>query len=645
LGTAECTGDIEIAAEIAPKAQIVVFEGTNTDSIIQNMISNPTISQFSSSWFVGFSPITQTLLTVMAAQGQSFFEASGDFGAYEPPVLLAGCGMAVTNPPPGAGIVQTIAPAGDIRSLNLLTLAGGTVLTMNMGVWASETTWPTGAGGIFTNVSIPTYQQNANPGNPAVSAISRNAPDVSAIAQNIYFITSDCNNSPSPAVVNTVLTPAQCVNHNCPPPPPPLIPVPNGNRVLQACPAAQITPGQAQVFNGTSAAAPIWAAFTALVNQQSNTGPIGFMNPTLYQIGKTPARYANSFHDIQDMSNNNNSCGFGYNAVAGYDLATGWGTPQCQLVAQINAPRPRITLGVSSTPQQGPVICINGQGFTKGGTVNIQYAGVPEQPVIAGTSTPQPLTVTSNQAVDTNGNFGFSDVNQIEFVANSVAAGVAACTPQEIANGTVSVNVTDNTLGTSATATMPASLWCKTNDGVTVGAGCQPAPVVTITLSNIAFSTTGSNLFNCNSPANMNMQAIKGETNGQIIITCTPQFANGMVSTTQQPFSQEVSCGDGHGALFTGSCQGTGSAGNAVNGSLTFTIEDKCASGLVDSNNATTFTFTNLVPGAPQSSPGIGPDRSVTNALSSCDSFSNACSVGNKCLFNDFKASVTVKSL
>ena len=42
-------------------------------------------------------------------------------------------------------------------------------------------------------------------------------------------------------------------------------------------------------LGGTSCAAPLWAAFTALVNQQaaaSGQAPVGFLNPALYSIGQ-----------------------------------------------------------------------------------------------------------------------------------------------------------------------------------------------------------------------------------------------------------------------------------------------------------------------------------------------------------------------
>jgi hypothetical protein len=53
---------------------------------------------------------------------------------------------------------------------------------------------------------------------------------------------------------------------------------------------------------GTSFAAPRWAGFIALVNQQAEAAgkaPIGFLNSTLYAPAESSnANYATDFHDI-----------------------------------------------------------------------------------------------------------------------------------------------------------------------------------------------------------------------------------------------------------------------------------------------------------------------------------------------------------
>jgi hypothetical protein len=47
---------------------------------------------------------------------------------------------------------------------------------------------------------------------------------------------------------------------------------------------------------------------------------LGFLNPFLYGIG-IGSGYDSDFHDITSGSNG------GYSAVTGYDLVTGWGSP------------------------------------------------------------------------------------------------------------------------------------------------------------------------------------------------------------------------------------------------------------------------------------------------------------------------------
>ena len=82
-------------------------------------------------------------------------------------------------------------------------------------------------------------------------------------------------------------------------------------------------------WGGTSFAAPRWAAWLALVNQQVVAGGhpsgLGFINPTLYLIGQDPF-YNNDFHDIASGNNDTNGQSKFYSAVIGYDLTTGWGS-------------------------------------------------------------------------------------------------------------------------------------------------------------------------------------------------------------------------------------------------------------------------------------------------------------------------------
>jgi len=95
--------------------------------------------------------------------------------------------------------------------------------------------------------------------------------------------------------------------------------------------------GRWGVFGGTSAASPAWAAVIAVLNQKIH-GPAGFINPAIYALAQS-VHYKSSFHDI--TSGNNAICmGYcgedGFLAGKGYDLTTGWGSPDVtQFIAQI----------------------------------------------------------------------------------------------------------------------------------------------------------------------------------------------------------------------------------------------------------------------------------------------------------------------
>jgi hypothetical protein len=191
-----------------------------------------------------------------------------------------------------------------------ITDAGGTDLVTAGpgGAWQSETGWVGSGGGWNTQSPVPTGSPNflwdqstainsTNNGDPSY----RNIPDVSAQADTVDYF---------------------CANYSC------------GG------------------VGGTSLAAPRWAGFVALINQQAasnatSTGsnmPLGFLNPLIYPMGTADgATYGNVFHDITSGSNASDSnppltctapaygclsSGLqGFNAEPGLDFVTGWGTP------------------------------------------------------------------------------------------------------------------------------------------------------------------------------------------------------------------------------------------------------------------------------------------------------------------------------
>ena len=83
--------------------------------------------------------------------------------------------------------------------------------------------------------------------------------------------------------------------------------------------------GDRDVFGGTSAVAPLWAALIAQVNQRrASRGkrPVGFINPKLYRL--RPG--ARAFHDVVTGNNDIEKLGK-YSAGPGWDPCTGLGTP------------------------------------------------------------------------------------------------------------------------------------------------------------------------------------------------------------------------------------------------------------------------------------------------------------------------------
>jgi hypothetical protein len=421
-GNAEAAADIEMCLALAPEAQIIVFEGGQFDSVLANIANNPDVKQVSSS--VG-APLTQTttsLLLQLAAQGQSFFQASGDSGAFEPP------GMACT----AAGIPTP--PVGRVRSSPWATLTGGTSLFM-AGTGASyigEAAWAGSGGGILPNVPLPAYQMNIATAFNGASTQFRNLPDVAALATDVFTVITDCN-------------------HN----------------LVAKCDGGIIT-GDQFAGGGTSLAAPLWAAFTALVNEvgaSNSDGSIGFANPLLYHLAQDPMTYAQTFHDVTPVvpgftvnAFNLNVCGFGYHTTSGYDLVTGLGTPSCALLQKIAGPavKPFVDAAMSQDQLFGLAICGHGIGFTPNGTVTVQYGAVPKSD---GTELSTPAKIATLTA-DATGRVSFADLATFDF--NYIIGSGVTCTPAQCATP-VNLQVTDVSSGISINSPLPVEFWCIDN--------------------------------------------------------------------------------------------------------------------------------------------------------------------------------------
>lgn len=84
------------------------------------------------------------------------------------------------------------------------------------------------------------------------------------------------------------------------------------------------------IFGGTSAGSPQWAAILAIANQARGLQAkpnLGYLNDRLYGIAEGRG-YKSDFHDITIGNDQLVGTPFGYTAGTGYDIASGWGTPQ-----------------------------------------------------------------------------------------------------------------------------------------------------------------------------------------------------------------------------------------------------------------------------------------------------------------------------
>jgi subtilase family serine protease len=173
----KCTGkcddseqvlDMEEALSMAPSlTQLVVYVGHNDVSIINQMASDGTSKQLSCSWGWGPDPTAlDPIFEELAAQGQSFFVATGDDGFR----LKKG----------------VVWPADD----QLVTAVGGTDLTTHGpgGPWRSERGWKFSGGGPSPDgIPIPKYQVPFITAQNGGSTTLRNVPDIAGDADTDNF--------------------------------------------------------------------------------------------------------------------------------------------------------------------------------------------------------------------------------------------------------------------------------------------------------------------------------------------------------------------------------------------------------------------------------------------------------------------------
>jgi subtilase family serine protease len=306
----EANGDIEDVIGIAPRASVLDYQAPNTVSalldVLARMVSDDRADVMSTSWGIceadaseDFVAAENSELEEAAIQGQSFFAASGDGGS-------AACRPTDTE-------LEVDDPGGQ----PFITAVGGTQLSA-LGPPPTETTWNDGGmmastGGISRWAAMPAYQLDAAPSVNVINGDSSGAP--CAAPTGGY-----CRETPDVSASSSL----------------------DGGYDFYFG-------GHWENWFGTSFATPLWAAFTALTNASPTCAgvDIGFVNPVLYQLASSD--YGKYFNDITTGNNDANDDNGGlYLATAGYDMATGLGSPIGAPLAQALCGGP-LTAAVATT--------------------------------------------------------------------------------------------------------------------------------------------------------------------------------------------------------------------------------------------------------------------------------------------------------
>jgi subtilase family serine protease len=258
----EQTLDMTQALGMAPGlASLVMYIGSSDTAIISAMTTHkPLPTSISCSW--GWTPADAKTL-------DPYFEK----------MAAQGQNFFVASGDDSTWTKNGDSEAWPADDANIVSVGGTDLITASAaGAWKSERAWIYSGGGPSPDkVAIPAWQQLAgviNSSNKGSTTL-RNGPDVSANANFTFYTCAD----------------------------------------QQACLANE--------YGGTSFAAPMWAGYLALVNEQlANDGfsTLGFINPYLYAFGIS-SKYDTDFHDITSGKSGK------YSAVKGFDLVTGWGSP------------------------------------------------------------------------------------------------------------------------------------------------------------------------------------------------------------------------------------------------------------------------------------------------------------------------------
>ena len=390
-GEGEAALDIEDVIGLAPKATVDVYQAPNSNTgLIDNytkIVDNDTDQVVSTSWGEcesesGSSIISEegTLFEQAATQGQTIYAAAGDDGSSD--------------------CVTSSLGVDDPASQPYVTGVGGLHMSTTSyppteSVWNdSSNDTGAGGGGVSSSHAMPSYQSGAPSSLNVINSHSsgsqcgapsgsycREVPDVSADADPYtgYLIYYE---------------------------------------------------GTWTGIGGTSAAAPLWAAFTALIDASSSCAgkSIGFANPLLYSAAASA--YSSDFTDVTSGNNDYTPDGYTgglYPAGTAYDMASGLGSPDGATLpatlcggggttgntvtvtnpgSETSAVGTAVSLQIkASDSASGQTLTYSATGLPAGLSINSSSGLISGTPTTAGSSS---VTVTAKDTTGASGSASFT---------------------------------------------------------------------------------------------------------------------------------------------------------------------------------------------------------------------------------------------
>jgi len=626
-GSGEAALDIENVIGLAPAATVDVYQAPeNSTGLIDDytaIVDADAAKVISTSWgeceeSAGESSVAaaeNNLFTEAMIQGQSIFAAAGDSGSED-------CYGPKSTTPDALAV-------DDPASQPYVTGVGGTSMS-SPGPPATQTVWnglcanpnggalvPCGGGGGISSLStMPSYQSGA--------------------PSSLKVINSDSSGSPCKAPAGSYCREVPDVSADADP----------ATGYLVYYDKAWTGVG------GTSAGAPLWAAFTALVNASSGCGgtAIGFANPVLYKAASSA--YASDFSDITSGENDITGTNGGkYPAGTAYDMASGLGTPigpelaaaLCSgggvpnTVTVANPGNQATTLGTAASLQvkatdsaAGAALTYSAAGLPPGLSINRSTGMISGTPITAGSFT---VMVTAFDETDAADTASFTWTVRTRLTSTSVSCSPASVTLGDSTACTVKVADTD-----AGSVTTPSGVVQVASDGSGMGSCSlvQASQGVATCRATYTPSNAGTLAITASYGGDGAHQSSWGSSTltvqgpPSIVITAP---AGGQTYALGQSVASSFSCTDGADAPGIASCEdGTGHSGTtgSISGSLdtstlgshTYTVTATSHDGQVRSA-AITYTVA-----APPTAQIASPASGETYALGQSVPTSFSCAEG-----------------